>query len=277
MSAPRIRGSHLGGSPDLPTLVVGPSLGTSVVALWSGVARRLAGIYHVIGWDLPGHGASPRPRDAFSIDDLAGSVIKVVEDKIGRRPFTYAGVSVAGAVGLQLLLGHPERIVSAALICTAARIGDPDDWQSRAQVVRSAGTGEVVALAIRRWFAPGFFERDPASAQALLDTLRRVDDDGYARTCEALAEFDARHRLGEIDTPIVAVAGANDIATPPDSLRYIASNVTRGRFVEVAQAAHLAPAEQPDRIADVLAKLRRLGATPGDDAGRGTARGGGRH
>jgi pimeloyl-ACP methyl ester carboxylesterase len=167
---------------------------------------------------------------------------------------------VAGAVGLQLLLGHPERIVSAALICTAARIGDPDDWQSRAQVVRSAGTGEVVALSIRRWFAPGFFERDPASARALLDTLRQVDDDGYARTCEALAEFDARHRLGEIDTPIVAVAGANDIATPPDSLRYIASNVTRGRFVEVAHAAHLAPAEQPDRIADVLAKLRRLGA-----------------
>jgi 3-oxoadipate enol-lactonase/4-carboxymuconolactone decarboxylase len=259
VSVPRIRVSHLGGSPELPPLVVGPSLGTSVAGLWSGVARRLTDIYHVIGWDLPGHGVSPRPRDAFTIDDLAASVIKVVEDKIGIRPFTYAGVSVAGAVGLQLLLGHPERIVSAALICTAARIGDPDDWQSRAKVVRSAGTGEVVALSIRRWFAPGFFERDPASARALLDTLRQVDDDGYACTCEALAEFDARHRLGEIDTPIVAVAGANDIATPPDSLRYIASNVTRGRFVEVAQAAHLAPAEQPDRIADVLAKLKRLG------------------
>jgi 3-oxoadipate enol-lactonase / 4-carboxymuconolactone decarboxylase len=178
VSAPRIRGSHLGGSRDLPPLVVGPSLGTSVAALWSGVARRLAGSYHVIGWDLPGHGISPRPREAFTIDDLAASVIKVVEDKIGRRPFTYAGVSVAGAVGLQLLLGHPERIVSAALICTAARIGDPDDWQSRAKVVRSAGTGEVVALSIRRWFAPGFFERDPASAQTLVDTLRQVDGDG---------------------------------------------------------------------------------------------------
>ncbi|MGH3551964.1 MAG: 3-oxoadipate enol-lactonase, partial [Mycobacterium sp.] len=100
----------------------------------------------------------------------------------------------------------------------------------------------------------------PASARTLLDTLRRVDDDGYARTCEALADFDARHRLSEIDTPIVAVAGANDIATPPDSLRYIASHVTRGRFVEVAHAAHLAPAEQPDRIADVLVKLKRWAA-----------------
>ncbi len=259
MSVPRIRGSHLAGSPDLPTLVVGPSLGTSVAALWSGVARRLAGVYHIIGWDLPGHGASPRPKDAFSIDDLATGVLRLVEEKIGRRPFTYAGVSVAGAVGLQLLLGNPERIISAALICTGARIGDPDDWHSRANVVRAAGTGEVVALSIRRWFAPGFFERDPTSARALLDTLRGADDDGYARTCEALAEFDARHRLGEIDTPVIAVAGANDTATPPASLRYIASHVTRGRFVQVAQAAHLAPAEQPDRIADVLAKLRRLG------------------
>jgi pimeloyl-ACP methyl ester carboxylesterase len=74
VSVPRIHGSHLAGSPNLPPLVVGPSLGTSVAALWPGVARRLAGIYHVIGWDLPGHGASPRPKDAFTIDDRAHRV-----------------------------------------------------------------------------------------------------------------------------------------------------------------------------------------------------------
>jgi 3-oxoadipate enol-lactonase len=236
---------------------VGPSLGTSVETLWSAAARRLARTFYVLGWDLPGHGVSPPPRDAFSIADLAAAVVGIVDDKIGERPFTYAGVSAAGAVGLHLLLRYPERIVSAALICTAARIGDPDDWRSRAQVVRSAGTGEVVAPSVRRWFAPGFFERDPASARALLDTLRNVDNDGYARTCQALAEFDARDRLAEIETPVVAVAGANDVVTPPDSVRSIAANVVHGRFVKVANAAHLAPAEQPDRIADVLAKLAR--------------------
>lgn len=257
MSIPAIRGSQLGGTPDLPLLIVGPSLGTSVATLWSAAARRLGRHYHVIGWDLPGHGVSPPPREGFSIADLASAVIKLVDHQLGTEPFTYAGVSVAGAVGLQLLLTHPERILSAALICTAARLGDPDDWRSRAQVVRDAGTGEVVSRSVRRWFSPGFFERNPRSAQALLDSLRRVDDDGYARTCEALAEFDARARLGEIDTPIVAVAGANDIATPPDSVRFIATNVSRGRFVQVPNAAHLAPAEQPDRVADVLATLRK--------------------
>ena len=176
-------------------------------------------------------------------------------------PFIYAGVSVGGAVGLELLLGYPDRVVSAALICTAARIGDPGDWHARAHVVRAGGTGEVVALSVRRWFTPGFFERDPASARGVLETLRQVDDDGYAKTCEALAEFDARDRLPEIDTPIVAVAGANDIASPPDSLRFIAANVARAQFVKILNAAHLAPAEQPDRIADVLVKLRKRGSS----------------
>ena len=257
MSIPAIGASHLGGSPDLPPLVVGPSLGTSVAALWSVAAQRMAQNFHVVGWDLPGHGASPPPHGAFTIADLANAVVKLVDREVGGRPFTYAGVSVAGAVGLQLLLAHRERIVSAALIATAARMGDPDDWRSRAQIVRTAGTGELVAGSVRRWFAPGFFERDPKLARALLDALRRVDSDSYARTCEAMASFDARGRLGEIDTPIVAVAGANDIATPPDSVRFVASNVRRGRFVQVANAAHLAPAEQPGRIADVLATLRK--------------------
>lgn len=259
MSVPAISATRLGGSTDLPLLVVGPSLGTAVGTLWSVAAQRLRQDFNVIGWDLPGHGASPPPQDAFTIAGLAAAVIKLVDREAGTRQFTYAGVSVAGVVGLQLLLTHPERIVSAALICTAARIGDPDDWRSRAQIARTAGTGELVALAARRWFAPGFFERETGLARSLLDALRKVDDDGYACTCEALAAFDARGRLGEIDTPVVAVAGANDIATPPDAVRSIATNVRHGRFVKVANAAHLAPIEQPGRVADVVATLRKWG------------------
>jgi len=171
VSPPTIGGSDLGGAPGLPTLVVGPSLGTSVHPLWAATVERLTDMYHVIGWDLPGHGSSPPPLRAFTIDDLAAGVVTLVGHAVGARRFCYAGVSVAGAVGLQLLLGHRERIVAAALICTAARIGDPDDWRSRAQVVRSAGTGEMVASSVRRWFAPAFVERDPASARALLQTV----------------------------------------------------------------------------------------------------------
>lgn len=257
MTGPAICATHMGGSPDLPTLVVGPSLGTPVAALWSVPATRLTRTFHVVGWDLPGHGASPPPQGPFTIADLAVAVVKLVNDLVGSRPFSYAGVSVAGAVGLQLLLAAPERIASAALISTAARIGDPDDWRSRAKIVRKSGTGELVAGSVRRWFAAGFFERDPVAARALLNGLRTVDAEGYARTCEALASFDTRDRLGEIDSPVLAIAGANDIITPPEAVRSVATNVRRGRFLKLHNAAHLVPAERPGRIADLLTTMRK--------------------
>jgi pimeloyl-ACP methyl ester carboxylesterase len=55
---PTITGIQLGGSPDLPLLVCGPSLGTSATALWSPVATLLADDFHVVAWDLPGHGGN---------------------------------------------------------------------------------------------------------------------------------------------------------------------------------------------------------------------------
>jgi len=269
VSVPQISGSPLGGSPDLPTLVVGPSLGTSATTLWSAAARRLAGTYRIVGWDLPGHGISPQPRDAFTLGELADGVVNAVDEITGGGPFIYAGVSVAGAVGLHLLFECPERVISAALICTAAWFGNPDNWHARAELARTVGTAELVAATVGRWFAPGFLERDPAAARALLDELRDTDNDGYAGTCEALAGFDARDRLAEIATPVLAVAGADDIATPPDALRFLSANVRRGRFVEVANAAHLAPAEQPDRIAELLRALAKWGTdAPLDLPGR---------
>ena len=54
MIVPTIRTSQLGGSPELPTLVMGPSVGTSVATLSAPAAQRLAGTYHAIGWNRPG-------------------------------------------------------------------------------------------------------------------------------------------------------------------------------------------------------------------------------
>ena len=59
----------------LPLLVVGPSIGTSVTALWSSCAARLAGRFHVVGWDLPGHGRSATTHEPFTMADLAAAVV----------------------------------------------------------------------------------------------------------------------------------------------------------------------------------------------------------
>jgi len=242
----------LAGPPDRSLLLLGPSLGTSVETLWSACAARLRGDFHAVGWDLPGHGRSANARAAFGVADLAREVLALADRLRPGEPFRYAGDSLGGAVGLQLLLDAPGRVESAALLCTGAKIGEAAAWRDRAALVRAEGVGAVVAGSIERWFAPGFARRRPGIAEALLDGLRLADPESYALACEALAAFDVRERLGEITAPVLAIAGAQDGPAPPEGLRLIADGVRHGRLVVLDGVAHLAPAERPDGVAALL-------------------------
>lgn len=257
MTVPRITGVQLSEAGSGPLLVLGPSLGTSVTALWSACAARLADEFHLVGWDLPGHGRNRTVGEPFDLAELAAGVLALVEDVLVERGdpggrFGYAGDSVGGAVGLQLLLDAPGRVRAATVLCSGAQIGEPEDWRQRAALVRASGTPVMVTSAAQRWFAPGFLEREPEVGATLLHALQDADPEGYAQTCEALAAFDVRSRLPEIATPVLAVAGALDPATPPAKLEQVAARVTRARMVELADTAHLAPAERPEEVARLL-------------------------
>jgi 3-oxoadipate enol-lactonase/4-carboxymuconolactone decarboxylase len=250
MTVPRLVGTDFGGPQDAELLLLGPSVGTSAPTLWGVAAERLAARFHVVGWDLPGHGNSPAGQ--FRIPDLAAGVLALADEIAPGAAFHYAGDSIGGAVGLQLLLEAPERVTSAVLLCTGATIGQPEDWAARAATVRASGTDAIVELAAQRWFAPGFTDRRPHIVNELVGALRAVDDESYAQACEALADFDVADRLAEITNPVLAIAGAHDIATPPESLQRIVSGVKDGRLVVLDDVAHLAPAEAPDRVARLI-------------------------
>lgn len=235
-----------------PLLVAGPSLGTSVRNLWGGVAERLGSAFRVVGWDLPGH-ADSRPAIEFDVAGLAAAVVAAIDEYAGEPvQFHYAGDSLGGLVGLHLLLETPERLRSAVLCCTGPRIGEPDAWQERVTAVRAGGTQVLLESAPGRWFGPGFAERNPELAAALLDDLAGCDDDSYAAGCLAVAGFDARARLAEIATPVLAIAGGSDVVTPPSLLRHLAAGVQHGHAVVLDGTGHLAPAERPDAVVDLI-------------------------
>lgn len=250
MSVPRLVGTDFGGPLEAGLLLLGPSLGTSATALWGVAAEQLAERARVVGWDLPGHGRSPAAP--FRIPDLAAGVLALVDEIAPHTPFHYAGNSLGGAVGLQLLLDAPERVSSATLQCTGASIGRPEDWATRAATVRAAGTAALVDTSVQRWFAPGFVDRAPSLVAALVDALRATDNESYAQACEALADFDVTARLGQIAAPVVAIAGSHDGATPPETLERIASGVQHGRLVVLDGVAHLAPVEAPRATANLI-------------------------
>lgn len=242
----------------MTTLVLGPSLGTSADACWGACAALLRDELDVVAWELPGHGTDRGPAPAgptvedLTVEDLAARVLGQVEGE-----FLYAGVSVGGQVGLQLLLAAPDRVLGAVLCCTGARIGTEEMWAERVAAVRASGTASLVSATAARWFGPGFLEREPERASALLHALRDTDDEGYLAVVHALAAYDVGDRLGEIEAQVVAVAGDHDPTCPPDTLRAIADGVRNGRLVVLEGVGHQAPAEAPEEVAMIIRELAK--------------------
>jgi 3-oxoadipate enol-lactonase / 4-carboxymuconolactone decarboxylase len=270
MSVPKITGVQLTNPSAGPLLLLGNSIGTSGTALWSASAAFLGERFHVVAWDLPGHGRNTDPvSDTFSMAELAAGVMAFADRVLidrgepGGRLY-YAGDSLGGAVGLQALLDAPDRIAAAVLLCTGAKIGDAEGWHERAARVRELGIAVVINQSVERWFAPGFLQREPEVASQLLDSLRAADAEMYALACEALADFDVRSRLGEIAVPVLAVAGGEDFATPPELLTEIANGIQRGELQILDGVAHLAPAEVPEEVAKLIIKHCHT-AEPGPD------------
>ena len=257
MTVPRVNAVRLGGSKASPLLLLGPSLGTSAQALWSSCAARLSEHFEVLAWDLPGHGGNLGATQPFTVAELAQGVLDLIDTMLTERgergsPFYYAGDSVGGAVGLQLALDAPDRVKAIAAMCTGAKISDSPMWEERAASVRVSGTPVMVEGPAQRWFAAGFLDREPATGAGLLHALQDTDKESYAQVCEALADFDIRHRLGEISAPLLAVAGSEDTVTPVAALEQLALDVTHGRLVVLDGVAHLAPAENPSAVARLL-------------------------
>lgn len=243
-----IDAQDFGGRGDV--LILGPSLGTGA-KLWDGALPALSKKYATVRWDLPGHGKSNPTDEPFTMAELARAVVDVA-DALGVDRFDYAGVSIGGAIALQLALDYPDRLKHSAVICSAAKLGEQSAWQERADSVRAEGTAPLIPVQRGRWFAPAFLDKDPQTADGLLAMVGEADDRSYARACEAIGAFDVRDRLGEIDVPLLVISGELDPATTPEAGAFIAERVPGARQVVIPGASHLAVAEDPRAVSSAL-------------------------
>jgi 3-oxoadipate enol-lactonase len=182
------------------------------------------------------------------VADLAGDVLALL-DELGVDRFSYAGVSLGGAIGQQLALTVPDRLDRLVVMASAAQFPDPASWTQRADRVRAEGTEFLVPSRIGAWVTPEFARSRPEETERLLQMLRSTPTEGYAVCSEAVGTFDVRDRLAGITAPTLVVAGAEDPATPPETVRVIADGIPGAEFVVLPQASHLVSAEQPEAVA----------------------------
>lgn len=234
------------GKQENKTLLLGSSLGTSS-NMWNNIIEDLAQEYFVIAFDTRGHGQSQAlGLEKLSVELFAKDVIEIV-DHLKIPSFTYAGLSLGGAIGQMLAIQYPDRVDRLILCCTAAKFGEPEFWKDRASKVLEDGMAIILEPTKGRWYNPGTAESDEF-AQSLLDELLTFNPKGYANTCEAVASFDARDKLSKIQCPTLVIAGTEDLSTPISIMQDLANNISNASFIAVKGAAHLGNVEKPEEF-----------------------------
>jgi 3-oxoadipate enol-lactonase len=209
--------------------------------MWDAQADALRD-FAVVRLEHPGHGGEPM-IELHDVGDLARRVLAAVQSE----RFSFVGLSLGGAVGMQLALAAPERLDRLVLACTSARFGSPDTWDERIALVREKGMEAVANAVLPRWFTPAF--EDVQRFRAMFLATR---PDVYVRYCEVLREFDLRGRLGSIDAPTLAIAGGEDPTSPPDQVEILVAEIPGASVVVIPHAAHLANVERPAEFNSAL-------------------------
>lgn len=261
---------EVSGPADGPVVLLSSSLGTDL-RMWDAQVPWLVGAgFRVVRYDHRGHGGSPVPAPPYTLADLGTDALALL-DRLQIPRAHVVGLSLGGMVGMWLAQNAPERVDRLVLCCTSARLGPASMWDERIATVTTGGTAAVAAAVVERWLTATTRSRHPELARALVDTIVATPAAGYAGCCAAIRDMDLVPRLPAISAATLVLAGAADPATPPGHSRRIVEGVPDARLVVLPDVAHLATAEAPSRVTELI--LRHLGpdrAAAGERARRAT-------
>jgi 3-oxoadipate enol-lactonase len=237
------------GSPTAPAVLLVHSL-TADLTSWDPIADALSRDYHVIRYDLPGHGRSEPPSGPCTTAMMADDAVAVL-DHFGIDKAHIAGISVSGSMVQMFGINHGDRALSLTIIATGPKT-PPEAWpmwDGRIAEVRSNGLGSQVEMTLERWFTPNATQAVRAKAARM---IRATTAGGFTGTCEAIKAHDAFDRLEEITAKTLIISGAEDVGATPAVADRLQSRIPGSVHHAIAGAAHQVIMEQPERVTELM-------------------------
>lgn len=240
---------RLDGAEHLPVLVLSNSLGTNF-GMWEPQVAAFSQHFRVLRYDTRGHGESSVPAGPYRIAQLGGDVIALL-DHLGIDQASFCGLSMGGITGMWLAVNHAGRLRKLVLCNTAAYIGPPENWTSRAAAVERDGVASIAAAVVDKWITPPYAATHPELVASLRAMLGASPAAGYAANCLAVRDADLRTDIGKITAPTLVIAGSGDLPTPPRDGVFLAQAIPGAHYVEL-EAAHISNLEQAEAFSKVV-------------------------
>jgi 3-oxoadipate enol-lactonase len=236
------------GKEGAPWLVLSHSLACTV-RMWDPQVAAFQAKYRILNYDMRGHGASAAPSGPYSLEMLADDVLALMK-ACGIDRASFVGLSIGGMIGQTLALRNPAPFDKMVLADTT-HTQQPEaikQWEERIRVAQAQGMKPLVPSTMERWFTEPF--RDSPEAKKIAGLIAATPVAGYVGCGQAIMKLNTTARLKDIRLPVLAITGESDAAA--GGTRYIGEHVPGAKFVSIAQAAHIANIEQPERFNQAL-------------------------
>lgn len=216
----------------------------STANVWEPQVRALSDRFTLLRLDLEGAGrsAATGPLSIASwVDDL-----KALLDLEGIGKARLVGHSLGTLILQHFAAAHPQHVDK--LVFIGVNRAPPEARRvairERVAKVRAEGIDVIVEAIVKGGLSPHTLSEKPEVVAFVRELLTRQSDEGYAKSCEAMAAAVAADAAA-IKAPVLLVAGRDDAISPPANSEALAADLANARVQVLEQCGHWHPIEQP--------------------------------
>ena len=214
--------------------------------------------HRVVRVDMPGSARSQRVEGPLSIARFVESLLSICA-RLNVTRAHWIGHSLGTIVCQHVAIASPGLVRSLALFGPLIAPPEPARAAIRARAAKARGEGaagmhEIALGLVNAAISADTRQRSPLAVAFVRESLMRQDADGYARTCDALAEAPAA-AVERIEVPVLLVTGDEDGVAPPQQVRAFAEKLHAAkstRVVVLPKCGHWTPIERPEECAREL-------------------------
>jgi len=202
--------------------------------------------FNVFAPDLPGRNVGDE-IPSKNISGYADFIIDFIEEMKLEKPHI-CGISMGGAIVLDLLVREYENIDSAIIINSGARLKVLDMVFTSVQNAFDDFRKGMINFGVSENF-------DVAKIEA--EAYKATIDNPYTAISDfnACNDFDLMGRLDKIDKKVLILGATEDVSTPLKYGKYLNDHIKNSQFKVIEGAGHLSPMEKPDEVNSEIYKF----------------------